>query len=113
MRLRKEEHGTDEELTTKRIRLWIEVDVHPELLLPAASRMSEAMWNSPVEDLTSGDPPLEVQAFFEAILGSTPGPHPDWLYTEGAGINYGGEILRTADEDPIANQDGTVRRASS
>lgn len=87
----------DQELTTRRIRLWIEVDVHPELLIPAASKMSSAMWNSPIEEIAS-DLPLEVQAFFEAILGSTPGPHPEWLYTEGAGIDYGGEIVEV-DED--------------
>ena len=76
----------------KRIRLWIEVDVDPELLMPEADEMCKAMWNSTVEEV-AGDLPVEVQAFFEAILGSTPGPHPDWLYTEGAGIDYGGEIV--------------------
>lgn len=81
----------------KRIRLWIEVDVDPELLIPEADAMCKAMWNSTVKEV-AGDLPLEVQAFFEAILGSTPGPHPDWLYTEGDGIDYGGAIVaeRTA-----------------
>lgn len=77
----------------ERVRLWIEVDIDPELLIPEASRMSMSMWGSPIEEIAS-DLPIEVQAFFEAILGSTPGPHPDWLYTEGAGINYGGEIVK-------------------
>ena len=81
----------------KRIRLWIEVDVDPELLLPAASAMTEAVWGSPIEEIGS-DLPIEVQAFFEAVLGSTPGPHPDWLYTEGAGIDYGGEIIELKEE---------------
>jgi hypothetical protein len=76
----------------KTIRLWIEVEVDPEELVSEADLMCQAMWNSSVSEV-AGDTPVEVQAFFEAILGSTPGPHPDWLYTEGTGINYGGEIV--------------------
>lgn len=80
----------------KRIKLWIEVDVDPAQLVPAAQEMHGAMWGGEFDDHYL---PIEVQAFFEAILGSTPGPHPDWLYTEGDGIAYGGEIVRTFHED--------------
>jgi hypothetical protein len=78
----------------KRIKLWIEVDVDPAVLIPAAHEMHERMWGGP---FTAINLPDEVQAFFEAILGSTLGPHPEWLYTEGRGIDYGGEILGKED----------------
>jgi hypothetical protein len=85
----------------KRIRLWIEVDVDPELLVAAGDELCESAWGSSIADL-AGDLPIEVQAFFEVVLGSTPGPHPDWLRAEMyEGINYGGEIVAERREQEV------------
>jgi hypothetical protein len=54
----------------KRIRLWIEVDVDPELLIPEADAMCKAMWNSTVEEVAGRAVRLVAR---EAAAGVGPG----------------------------------------
>lgn len=85
----------------RRIRIWIEADVIPAELIPAADEMLARRWSADgsIGNIArSTQIPAEVVAFFEAILGSTPGEHPSWLYDEnGDGLDFGGEIVGPAD----------------